>query len=616
MRDLSARRACRFPHTFAKFGKHEIEQTIQSRFEQQVSQRPDQIAVRFESEELTYSQLDCAANRIAHSLRPRSNTDFAPVGVFLDQGIQLVIWFLAIMKAGLIYVPVDRRLPASTLAGVIDALDPCALVVSSDTSGLARTLANRRCSIIDASISYDEPRDESLKQTATANDIATIYYTSGSTGTPKGVADCHRNILHNIMRYTNTLGFSPVDRMSMVQHPSFSGSVSSMLGALLNGATVLPFDLARRGLHTLSDWLQKERVTVFHSVPFIFRHLAKTRDSYPDLRLVRLEGDQATNADIEHFRSICGDDCVLVNGLGATECGVVRQFFVTSGTRPLPDDPIPVGYAVKDMAAHIIDENGDRLPHGNAGEIVVESPYLAVGYWKNAILTGQKFRNGGNACRYYHTGDLGRLDSDGCLTHLGRMDQRVKIAGSFVDFATVESALTKMKAISQARVRDYTDSMQERRLSAFIVTDGTDAPTITDIHAHLTEHIARHMIPTIFMFLDKLPLSDDFKVDRRRLHPDRIPRHNLKNEYVAPRTLLERKLVSIWSGILEIEKVGVTDDYFELGGDSLRAMKILGRMKETLETDISLRSFFQNPTIREVVHLMGDSTSSSLEVNK
>lgn len=615
MQDLSVRQSFRFPDSFTEISKNEIEQTIHHRFEQQVMKRPKQLAIRFGAEELTYSELNRAANRLAYSLRTRIGNKSAPVGVFLDQGAQLIVWFLAILKAGFIYAPLDRRLPVSMLVAMIDDLDPCAMVVSADNAGLARSVVKDRCPIIDAVMTDDESFEGNLEHTVTANSLAYIFYTSGSTGTPKGVADTHRNVLHNIMRYTNTLGFAPEDRMSMVQHPSFSGTISSLFGALLNGGTILPFNLYRKGLHTLTEWLKEERVTVFHSVPSIFRQLLKTSDYYPDLRLVRLEGDQTTALDIKHFKRICSDPCVLVNGLGATECGLVRQFFIGSDTESLPDYAIQVGYPVQDMAVHIKDEAGNKLPHNKVGEIVIESPFLATGYWKKPQLTNQKFRKSGEHCRCYHTGDLGRLDSDGCLTHLGRLDHQVKIAGDFADVTAIENTLTKMRGISQAVVHDYKDLVNERHLAAYIVTDDVAALTITDIRDYLTKCIPTHMIPTAIVFLNELPLSNDFKTDRRRLpSPERL-RPILKNEYVASQNTLEKKLTSIWSDILEIEPVGVTDSYFDLGGDSLRAMQIVVRVNEMLESSISLKSFFDSPTIRDLVRLLSNSKSSTSEFN-
>ena len=205
------------------------------------------------------------------------------------------------------------------------------------------------------------------------------------------------------------------------------------------------------------------------------------------------------------------------------------------------------------MIIHIVDEAGTKQPDNKVGEVVIESPYLASGYWNKSELNNEKFESSENGCRRYHTGDIGRLDSDGCLTHLGRTDLQVKITGDFVDIARVESVLYEVRGITQAVVHHYQDDTDEHRLAAYIITNGSVALTVTDIRNYLIERMAAHMIPTAFVFLDELPLSDDFKVDRRQLPPPGKLRPTLKNKYTAPESSLEKELSHIWSDVLEIQ---------------------------------------------------------------
>src|SRR5262249_36025244 len=271
---------------------------------------------------------------------------------------------------------------------------------------------------------------------------AYIFYTSGSTGRPKGVLDSHRNVLHNIMRYTNTLRISADDRLTLLQGPSFSGAISSLFGALLNGAAVFPFDVPREGADQIGAWLEDERITIYHSVPALLRRMAEGSPPLPALRVVRLEGDQAAPRDIELFKVRCSRGAILVNGLGATECGIVRQFFVDHDTC-ISTGVVPVGYPVQETDVTVLDEKGEEVIAGEVGEIVVRSRYLANGYWRQPALTAAAFREeldpGGT--RSYHTGDLGRLRLDGCLEHLGRKEFNPKIGGSRVQVAEVEAAL-------------------------------------------------------------------------------------------------------------------------------------------------------------------------------
>ena len=283
---------------------------------------------------------------------------------------------------------------------------------------------------------------------------ACIYYTSGSTGEPKGVLDTHRNVLHNVMRYTNSLGIGADDRLTLLQGPAFSGAVSSLFGALLNGAAVFPFDVPREGADRIAPWLARHGLTMYHSVPALFRRVATAGQALSALRVVRLEGDLAVPQDVELFQTRCEPGTVLVNGLGATECGLVRQYVVDHETS-LTGGTVPIGYPVEDMEVLLLDPEGQPAAAGEVGEIVVRSLYLAAGYWDRPDLTDVAFRPspGGRGLRLYRTGDMGRMAADACLEHLGRRDQQVKIRGERVDVESIQAALAGERRRARGRRR-------------------------------------------------------------------------------------------------------------------------------------------------------------------
>ncbi len=340
---------------------------------------------------------------------------------------------------------------------------------------------------------------------------------------------------------------------------------------------------------------------------------------FPDIRLVRLEGDRVLARDIEHFQLHFHDDCTLVNGLGATECGLVRQFFVDRHTSADPAEAVPVGYPVPDVAVAIVDDQGRAQAAEAPGEIVVESRFLAIGYWRNQELTAQRFEPRGDGIRRYRTGDLGRLSADGCLVHLGRLDHRVRIAGEFIDTGELERLLQSVDGIAHAVVHDYLDQAQERRLCAYLVRDtrgGTDSgvPMVTAGHLRetLATRVGRHAIPTRFMFLDALPLTKDQKVDRGRLPTPARARPELPNDYLAPATALEAQMAQAWSEVLEIDLVGVTDHLFDLGGDSLHAARIVSRLAPSCGDRIRITSLFEHPTIRALARAVERGQPSAI----
>ena len=611
LKDAAARKSLRSPQTFVEFLVTECDQPIHHRFERQAIRSPNTPAVRLLSGDINYAALNIAANRAARMLLANAATDAKPIALMLDQGYESILWTLAILKAGLSYAPIDQRLPEPALRAIVDDLMPGALITDARYQKACRSLAVGRFPVIGTDTSCDRFTSENLDQPSTADSVAYVFYTSGSTGTPKGVADSHRNVLHNILRYTNSLKFAPGDILSLVQNPSFSGTVSSLFGALLNGAAIAPFDLQTEGLQTLSQWLRRAQITVFHAVPSIYRQLSDPVTRFPKIRLIRLEGDRASALDIAHFRENFQDDCTLVNGLGATECGLVRQFFIGKGINLDGNKPVPIGYPVTDTTVRIVDDQGSELPFGSTGEIVVESHFLATGYWRNSALTAERFVALREGLRCYRTGDLGRISEDGCLFHLGRVDQRIRIAGDFVVAADVEKVLLDVPGISQVVVRDFVDQLGEHRLCAYLVTHADADITVTGLREALSERIAKHHTPTAFVFIDAMPLTKDLKIDYTQLPQPGHKRPPLPHAYVAPRTVFEQELVRIWDDVLDIRPIGIRDNFFDLGGHSLLAVWLCAQIEKTMGKNLPVAVLFHAPTIEQLARLMSQQEWST-----
>ena len=596
------------------FAKDAIEQSIPARFEQQVARFPDRLAVRTPALSLSYRQLDRFANRVAHGILARLGSSSEPVGVLLPQGAPLIAVILGVLKASKLYVPLDPSDPPARIAFALD--DSGAALLLSDRPELAQlTLpaASERAAVSIDDLVAGQP-EHAPALALSAETPAYIYYTSGSTGRPKGVFDLHRNVLHNIMRYTNSLRISADDRLTLLQAPGFSGAVSSTFCALLNGAAVFPYDVAKQGMgRHLAEWLLREQLTIYHSVPMVFRSWLNGETRFPALRVIRLEGDVASKTDVARYREHFGPECVLVNGLGATETGISRQFFMNPST-PLPDGIVPIGYATEDMHAMILDEAGQDAGVNVVGEIAIRSKYLAAGYWRQPELTRSAFLPGpaGSGERVYRTGDLGRLRPDECLEYLGRKDSGPKILGHRAEPAEVERALLTLDAVQDAVVVTREDTPGEPCLIGYLVPAGTLSVSVPAIRRALAGLLPAYLIPTRFVVLDRLPLSPNGKVDRRALPPPDAARVEPSAEHVPPCSVLEQQLAGLWEELLQTQPIGVTDNFFELGGDSLRAAALLTALEEMTGWVLLPTTILEAPTIAELARVIrGDRAQST-----
>jgi amino acid adenylation domain-containing protein len=589
------------PASFITFAKSDIAQSIPQRFEHQVRTAPQRLAVKTVQHQLTYARLNRMANRVAQAILARRGPHAEPVALFLDQGAPLIATILGILKAGKFYVALDHTYPQARLADMLEDAQPGLIMTSTQHVSLANALFPHSDSVLnletlDPHLSTAHPR-----LSIDPDSPAYIFYTSGSTGRPKGVVDTHRNVLHNIMRYTNSLRICADDRLTLLQSCSFSGSVSSLFGALLNGAAVFPCDVRAMGIPALASWLRQEALTIYHSVPSIFRQVAAAGEEFPAMRVIRLEGDQASWREVELYQQSFPATCVLVNGLGATECGLVRQFFIDK-TTPVRGGVVPIGYAVHDMDIVLLDEAGQAVDVGEVGAIAVRSRYLALGYWRQPEATAAAFGADPYDAerRIYCTGDLGRLRPDGCLEHLGRQSFQHKIRGHRVDIAEIETALLAHDAIREAVVITRAEPSHEARLIAYVVPRTNTELTVSTIRRHLAERLPDYMLPAVYVVLDALPLDANGKVARRLLPTPQPRRPSLDTPYVPPGTPLETALATLWADVLQLDRVGIHDHFFDLGGDSLLAMQLMTRVLHTLHVSLPLRSLLETTTVADM----------------
>ena len=607
---------------FIEFEREDIERSIPARFEQQVVRYHDRIAIKTDNQSLTYEELNMAANRIARSILEARGKVSEPVALQLDHGADLITAILGVLKAGKIYVYLDPSYPVKRIADILEDSQPGLIV--TDNKNRHRLKESAPSAIAHLNIDDLDPAlfTENPNITTSPEALAWLLYTSGSTGRPKGVVHNHRNLLHNIMTYSNSMHICTHDRLSLLHSCNVITSVKNLLGALLNGAAVYPFNVREEGLQRLIAWMIEEEITVYHAVPSLFRHFIDAltgEEKFPNLRLIALGSEPVTKRDVDQYKRHFSSDCILVNLLGNTEMGTYRQYAIDK-TTPITNSVLAAGYEVDDKEIHLLDDAGREVGTGDTGEIAVKSRYLAVGYWRAPDATKAAFiadPNGGDE-RIYLTGDLGRMAADGCLTYLGRKDFQVKIRGHRVDLAEIEMVLLDHAGVKDVVVVAYDDPRNEKRLVAYVVQNQTDAQPGDGLRSFMESKLPDYMVPSVLVRLDRLPLSPDGKVDRQALPMPDWTESKLETNFVLPGNHLQKIIAGIWQEVLQLEKVGIHDNFFDLGGQSLLMFAVHNKLQGLTDQELSVIDLLKNPTISSLAHFLGqvetvESSSQGLE---
>jgi amino acid adenylation domain-containing protein len=588
--------------SFVSFSRAEVEQTVPQRFKQQADKYPNNIAIKTRRDQLTYSELNRSANRLAQAIGQRSYNN-NPVALLLEHDAAAIVAILGVLKAGKCFVPIDLSLPRARIQYILDDSEATlvvansgALLLAKDVLGGSRSLLN--LDQLDTWLSAEDPLTPGA-----ADNISCILYTSGSTGLPKGVLHTHRNELHNVMHHTNSLCVRSEDRLTLFGSYSTGQGLQDIHCALMNGATLCPWKLKSDGFSGLSDWLIQERITIYHSAATVFRHFVRNlsgREEFADLRVVRLGSEHVTWKDVETYKRHFSEDCLFVNALSSSETKTIRQHVMNKDSQSF--GIVPVGYPVEDMDVFIVDEDGRQIGPNQTGEIIVRSGYISPGYWKKPDLTSAAFLPSGSDpdVRIFRTGEWGRMASDGCLEHLGRKDAQIKIRGYRVEAHETESALLKHPAVDQVLVLSRENPIGDKFLVAYIVAGPASSPTVSMLRKFLEQRIPNYMVPSAFVFLESLPFTPNGKVDRAALPDPSAVRPVLDTPFVIPRDHQEHALASIWGEILALNELGVHDNFFDLGGTSILAMQLVFHVEKIFGANLSLKAFFESPTINDL----------------
>ncbi|MGB5709053.1 MAG: AMP-binding protein [Arenicellales bacterium] len=582
-----------------------IDHSITHNFDLQAMRHPDNVAVEYRNGSLTYRELHEQTDRLARSILARFGPGNDPVVTLCRHDSNVVVFALGILKANKIWIPLDATHPAQRLSLIAQDSKAVCMLSDDTLTDLARSVATHEQAILTLSEAINNGSASASIPEVSADSIACVLYTSGSTGTPKGVIHSHRNLLHLTRRGSKAFKISPDDRLTLLPSCSQIAGITDLLRAILNGATLLPFDVREDSIRGLGNWLVDQRISIYHSSPTLFRLLADSlseHDTIPSVRAIHLGGEAVSQADVDLYKSHFSPTCTLMNNLGCTELSGYRQLFIDHDFTS-NKSVVPAGYAVEDIDVSVCDEKGEELPTGQVGEITVTSPYLALGYWQRPEETSALFYCSENnqGTRTYRTGDLGYILADGCLVYTGRGDGQVQIRGNRVDAAEIEAALAVHPGVRRVAVK--VSQFKSEPLVAYVVPRGDDIPSVNELRNFVKTKLPTYMIPSVVL-VKELPLTPNGKINYEQLgHPVTLPPHSTP-EHTPPRTQTEKALAQLWSELVEAERIGVDDDFFALGGDSLLVTQLVNHIADEFGIHASLHDVFLHATLGELATIV------------
>jgi amino acid adenylation domain-containing protein len=561
---------------------------------------PDKIALTDGETEVSFRALDNAATVIARRVAAATGGRNGPVCLLFANKVPAVHAIFGASRSNRTYVPLDAADPEDRLRLVIRDSEPIAFLTEGPMLERARALAPPGCAVIDIG-GPGEADDSAPLPDVPADALVYLFYTSGSTGQPKGVGQTHRNLLFFVDAYVKTLRIVEDDRVSLLYSTSFSAANMDIFGALLNGATLCTYELRRNGVRQLAGWLDRERISVLHAVPTVFRELAASLPAdrrLPHLRAIDLGGEAMFGRDVELFRQHTREHCILVNHLAATEASVVAQHVIGHSGAYAADAMIPVGRCTEGLRVEIRRDDGSPASRNETGEMIIASPHVSPGYWRRPEQNAEAFaadpENPG--WRRYFSGDFGYIDDDGNLNFLGRRGSRIKLRGHSVELNEVEAALAACPGVTKVAVLAVGERAAEPdRLVAYLATATEEHRDPLLIRRHAATRIPAYMCPTGFVFLDALPLTASGKVDRKALAAMTPPAVDAAREQEPPRDDVERTVAEIFQQLLNQEPIGRNDDFFLQGGDSLAAFELQARLRSVFGASPS--NFHEDATV-------------------
>lgn len=581
------------------------ESPIHRIFQEQAQRTPEAIALVFQKRQLTYDELNRRANQLARRLQEFNVGRDIPVGVCMERSPEMVIALLAILKVGSAYVPLDPSYPVERLAFMIDDTG-LSVILTHQHVAASELLGASSVKLISANPEEALGEDTNLETNVNAEDLAYVIYTSGSTGTPKGVAVPHRAAVR-LVKETNYASFSPNETFLQLAPISFDASTFEIWGPLLNGGKLVIMPPGQPSLEDVGNAIREDGVTTLWLTSGLFNAMIDERPN--DLRPLHqllVGGDVLSVAHVEKALHEL-NNTRLINGYGPTESTTFACCHTIAPDVPL-EKSVPIGKPIANTTAYILNENLKPVSIGIKGELFIGGDGVARGYWHRDDLTADKFIpdpfSNEPGARLYRTGDLASWRSDGTIEFLGRIDHQIKLRGYRIEPGEVETALKKDADVLDCVVIAREDRAGDKQLVAYIVNkENSDAGfEPSKMIGLLKKSLPDYLVPSVIIALPALPRTPNGKIDRDALAvPETIRSSGVLRE---PQTSLETKLVSIWKNILGRDDIGITDNFFDLGGHSLLGLRLVNQLREALNEHVELAIVFAAPTPAKMATLL------------
>jgi tyrocidine synthetase-3 len=573
--------------------------TFHEQFALQVKQTPEHPAVTAGGISLTYVELNARANRVAHALRGRGVGPESIVGVMVDRSVDMIVAALGVMKAGGAYLPIDSEYPKERIAYLIQ--DSQAEVVITQRSQLDSAELTGNILVMEEIEEAGGDDSEPISKSA-PHHLAYIIYTSGTTGKPKGVMIEHRQYMNVALAWKEKYELEqfPVKLLQMASF-SFDVFAGDMARALLSGGELIicPNDV-KLDPASLYELIHEHKINIFESTPSLIaplmQHIYENGLEVSFLKLLILGADSCPVVEFHKLLTRFGSQMRILNSYGVTEAAIDSSYFEESISQLPAAGNTPIGKPLPNMSYYVLDSAMKLLPVGVAGELYIGGAGVARGYFGREDLTAEKFVANPfvPGDRLYRTGDLANWMQGGNLMFLGRDDHQVKVRGYRIELGEIEACLLKHPDIREAIVMAHEDAYKQKYLCAYIVS--TSEPALNELQAHFISELPVYMMPSQMVLLEKMPLTPNGKIDRKAL-PELAGNQLKSAEYAAPSTATEKRLVEVMELVLGTAAIGVNDDFFQIGGHSLKAMTLVSHIHKTFGIAIPLRVVFEAPTI-------------------